>query len=219
MYQVLEQLITLFLLLALICDLFAWQCNCTWTVMLEHFFCVNSLMLLKLWVSQTSSPLQMRKALICAGFTARNSHHRHPIVLITFQKWNKKTVLNLCCLKPCECMLQSQHMPCSSVFRNHISNCFQVILTPLQQHILNINPTEDFLNSELWIFSHFHYLLFSEGSLPFRVPGLFQGRLMYDAAHLANCLTLKQSLTALESVFLSLNFGPKVLAIAALFKL
>lgn len=41
---------------------------------------------------------------------------------------------------------------------------------------------------------------------------------MYDAAHLANCLTLKQSLTALESVFLSLNFGHKVLAIAALFK-
>lgn len=94
-----EQLITFFLLLTLICDLYTWRCNLTWTIMLEHFFCVNSLLLSKLWVSQSSSPLQMSKALICAGFTARNSHHRHPIVLITFQKWNKKTVLNLCRLK------------------------------------------------------------------------------------------------------------------------
>lgn len=100
-------------------------------------------------------------------------------------------------------------MPCSPVFRNHISNCFKVILTPLEQHILNINPTEDFLNLELWIFSHFHYLPFSEGSLPFWFPGLFSARLIYDAVHLANCLTLKQSLTVPKSVFLSLNFGTR----------
>lgn len=37
----------------------------------------------------------------------------------------------------------------TSVFRNHISNCFKVILTPLEQNILNVNPTEDFLNLEL----------------------------------------------------------------------
>lgn len=40
---------------------------------------------------------------------------------------------------------------------------------------------------------------------------------MYDAAHLVNCLTLKQSLTAPESVFSSLNFGHKVHAFLGLF--
>lgn len=44
-------------------------------------------------------------------------------------------------------------------------------------------------------------------------------RLTNHAAHLVNCLTLEQSLTAPESVFLSLNFGHKVHAITALLKL
>lgn len=80
----------------------------------------------------------------CAGFTARNAHHRHPIVLITFQKWNKETVMNQCCLKTWVHAPTEAHTS-SSMFRT-ASKLYQ-----LQQNgTYLINPMEDFGN---WTFT------------------------------------------------------------------
>lgn len=43
-------------------------------------------------------------------------------------------------------MLKSRHIPRSSVFRDHISNYFKVILPPLEGHMLSISPAEGFAN-------------------------------------------------------------------------